>query len=168
MLEFKHPKAKTISKKATMVSFLVLVLVLVIYFIFYKPAIEGKTWQLSSAMQQNPYFAVIAHHPDYDFPQDESVVLGNSQPIDLTCVAEKGILTITDKTNNKVYFGSYEWTLWDELTRGSGGSRGGHFRTIPIVIDGKEGTAQVSSVAGTWNKTLCIIVDGYILNFDKQ
>ena len=166
MLEFTRLKAKPVSKKAAGVSLLVLVLALVIYLIFSKPAIEGKTWHLSSAMQQNPYFAVIAHHPDYNFPQDEAGVLGNSQPVDLTCVAEKGTLTLTDKTNNMVYLGSYEWTLLDKLTNGS--RRGGRLRTIPIVIDGKEGTAQVSRIAGTWNKTLCIIVDGYILNFDKQ
>ena len=166
MLEFTQPKAKPVSKKAAGVSLLVLVLALVIYLVFSKPIIEGKTWHLSSAMQQNPYFAVIAHHPDYNFPQDEAGVCVGSHPIDLTCVAEKGTLTITDQTNNKVYLGSYECTLLDKLTRGS--RRGGHLQTIPIVIDGKEGTAQVSRIAGTWNKTLSIIVDGYILNFDKQ
>ena len=166
MLEFKHPKAKTVSQKASIVSFLVVVLALIIYLIFSKPAIEGKTWQLSSAMQQDPYFAVIAHNPTYDFSQEEEGVFVGSHPVDLTCVAENGVLTITDKTNNMVYLGSYERTLLDKLTNGS--RRGGRLRTIPIVIDGKEGTAQVSRFAGTWNKTLCIIVDGYILNFDKQ
>ncbi len=164
MLEFKHPKAKTVSKKATMVSFLVLVLALVIYLVFSKPAIEGKTWQLSIAMQQEPYFAVIAHHPDYDFSDDDTLPFYEAKPIDLTCVAENGKLTITDKTNNKVYNGSYEWSIWDKMFNKST-QRGS--QTIPIVIEGKEGTAQVSRVAGTLNKTLCILVDGYILNFDK-
>lgn len=165
MLEFTRPKAKPVSKKAAGVSLLVLVLALVIYLVFSKPVIEGKTWQLSIAMQQDPYFAVIAHNPTYDFSQEETGVLGDSQAIDLTCVAKKGVLTITDKTNNKVYHGSYEWSVWDKVFSKST-QRG--TRTLPIVIEGKEGTAQVSRVDGTWNKTLCILVDGYILNFDKQ
>ncbi len=165
MLEFKHPRAKTISKKATMVSFLVVALALVVYLVFSKPTIERYVWQLSTAMQQEPYFAVIARHSDYDFSDDDTLPFYEAKHIDLTCVAEKGKLTITDKTNNKVYHGSYEWSIWDKMFNQST-HRGS--RTIPIVIEDKEGTAQVSRVAGTWNKTLCILVDGYILNFDKQ
>lgn len=122
-----------------------------LYAIFVKPKIEIYTWELSLAQQAEPYF-VVAHNPDYDFSDNDSPLFAFSKPIDVTCVAKNGKLTITDKTNNKTYNGTYKVKSWRRHQR------------YEIVIDGKDGMANISN-SSLFNPTLFVSIEGYYLNF---
>lgn len=128
-----------------------IILCVVLYVVFANPVIEIHTWELSSAQQAEPFF-VVAHNPDYDLSDNDSPLYSLSKPIELTCVAENGELTITDKTNGKTYNGTYKVTSWKR------------HRRYEIVIDGKKGTANISNHS-LFNPTLFMSIDGYYLNF---
>ena len=127
---------------------------MVLYAIFAKPAIETGTWVLSLVQQAEP-FSVVAHSPGYDLSDNESNLFAFSKEIELTCVAKDGQLILTDKTNGKIYEGTYKTTSW---SRFSG-------QSYTVVIGEKEGTANISS---RFNRTLFISVGGYYLNFEIQ
>ena len=122
--------------------------------IFAKPAIETRTWVLSMAQKANP-FSVVAHKNGYDFSDEDSEIFAFSKEIELICTASDGKLIITDKTNNKTYEGTYKVTSWGKFIK----------KSYAVVIDGKEGTANISS---EFNRTLFISVGGYYLNFEVQ
>lgn len=127
---------------------------IILYAIFVKPTIETYTWVLSTAQQTEP-FSVVAHKFGYDFSDNESNLFAFSKEIELTCVAKDGKLILTDKTNGKIYEGTYKTIFWSRF--------GGQSYTV--VIDGKEGSANISS---RFNRTLFISVGGYYLNFEVQ
>ena len=76
-------------------------------------------------------------------------------PIELTCEAEDGKLVLTDVSNCKTYEGTYKSIGAFSFFK--------QFKTYEIVIDGVEGTANISS-----NKTLFVSVGGYSLNFSVE
>ncbi|MBQ8202762.1 MAG: hypothetical protein IJZ75_00585 [Clostridia bacterium] len=127
----------------------IIVLCIALYAFLTKPAIETHTWELFTAQQAEPMLT-IAHHHNYTFDDDPLFVA--SKPIELTCVAKNGKLTITDKTNNKTYSGAYEVKSRNIFS----------LQRYEVVIEGKKGTANISS---RFNRTLFISVDGYYLNF---
>lgn len=114
------------------------------------PTIENRTWVLFTAQKSG---VVVAHHKDYDLSGDTSGLFGASKPIELICEAEDGKLVLIDKTNNKTYEGTYT------STSGRFGAFK-KFKTYTVVIDGLEGTANISS-----DKTLFVSVGGYSLTF---
>ena len=116
------------------------------------PTIENRTWVLFTATQADLPF-VVAHDKDYDLSKDQSGLFQNSKPIELICQAEDGKLVLIDKTNNKTYEGTYT------STSGRFGAFK-KFKTYTVVIDGLEGTANISS-----DKTLFVSVGGYSLTF---
>ena len=140
-------------KKSILISILVVVCV-TIYVVFAKPAIETRTWVLSVAQRAEP-FLVVAHKSGYDFSDDSSNLFAFSKEIELVCVAKDGKLTINDNTNDKIYEGAYKVTSWGRFSG----------QEYTVVIDGKEGTANISS---SFNRTLFISVGGYYLNFEVQ
>lgn len=138
------------SKKMIFIPILA-VLCVVLYAFFARPAIETHTWVLFSAQRADlPYF--VAHQPGYD-PSDTDQLFAFSKETELTCVAKDGKLTITDKTNHKTYEGTYKAASW------------GRFRQYDVVIDGKEGTANISSEP---NRTLVVSIGDYFLNFEAE
>lgn len=149
-------KATLYSKKGIVfIPIFAIVLCIVLYAIFVKPAIEMHTWELFLAQQAEPPHFRVAHHYNYTFADyEDDPLLEFSKPIELTCVAKNGKLTITDKTNNKVYNGTYKVKSWNKFNR----------QRYDIVIEGKEGTANISSRSIS---TLFMSVDGYYLNFVK-
>ena len=133
---------------------ILVILCIIFYAIFAKPAIETHTWVLSMAQKAEP-FSVVAHKSGYDFSDDDSNLFAFSKEIDLTCTAKDGKLIISDKTNGKTYQGTYKVTSWGRFIG----------QSYTVVIDGEEGTANISS---GFNRTLFISVGDYYLNFEVQ
>ena len=138
---------------------IIALLCVILYAVFAKPAIETRTWVLTMAQQVEPFF-VVAHKTGYDFSNDDSSLFVFSKEIELVCVAKDGKLTITDNTNDITYEGTYQITSWSKFS----GQR------YAVVIDGKEGTANVSSRFNRtlFKRTLSVSIDGYYLNFEVQ
>lgn len=140
-------------KRYILISVLV-ILCIILYVIFAKPAIETYTWELYLVQQAEP-FSVVAHSPVYDFSDDKSNLLAFSKEIELVLVAKEGKLILTDKTNDRVYEGTYKTTSW---SRFSG-------QNYAVVIEGNEGTANITS---GFNRALFVSVGGYYLNFKNK
>ena len=116
---------------------------------FSAPTLENRTWVLFTAQKSG---VVVAHDKGYDLSGDTSGLFGASKPIELICEAEDGKLVLTDVTNSKTYEGTYKSIGAFSFFK--------QFKTYTVVIDGLEGTANISS-----NKTLFVSVGGYSLNF---
>lgn len=153
LLCYNKIKAVILLKKYISIPIL-LVLCIILYVVFAKPAIERRTWVLSMAQKAEP-FSVVAHKSGYDFSDDDSGFFEFSKEIELTCTAKDGKIIITDKTNNKTYEGTYKVTSWGKFIK----------QSYAVVIDGKEGTANISS---SFNRSLFISVGGYYLHFEIQ
>ena len=142
------------SKKAAFLTIIIIAMCVLFYGTLVKPMIEVHTWELSTAQQVAP-FLTIAHNPDYDF-SDDHPLWALSKPVDLILVAENGKLTITDKTNNKIYSGNYKVELWSKFLR----------QGYEIMIEGKTGTANISNGSFFNPTSLFMSIDGYCLNFE--
>lgn len=154
-LECSNLKTKLFSQKIVIALTPVFVVILCIsfYVIFAKPVIERHTWMLFSAQQADSPHFVVAHLHNYTLADDENDTLFKfSKPIELTCVAKSGKLTITDKTNNKTYSGTYKVKSWSKHSP----------QSYEIVIEGKKGKANISE---RFNRTLFMSIDGYYLHF---
>ena len=141
-------------KRIVIVPILIVAFCTVLYVRFAKPVIERHEWQLSYAQQADPMF-VIAHNPEYDWPDNYSM-FALSKPIDLTFVAEDGCLTITDRTNKKTYNGTYKVNSWYRVS----------YQSYEITIEGKAGRANISNQSSL-NPTLFMSINGYYLNFES-
>ncbi len=140
-------------KKYVFIPILV-ILCIILYAVFAKPAIETRTWVLSVAQKTEP-LSVVAHKVGYDFSDVDSNLFAFSKEIDLVCVAKNGKLIITDNTNDKTYEGTYKVTSWGRFSG----------QSYAVVIEGKEGTANISS---EFNRTLFVSIGDYYLNFEVQ
>jgi len=142
----------------------VIILSIAIYMFFAQSVIEKQTWELLTASKIGEPFPVVAHKIGMDVSDDKYFI--QSKEVELICVAEDGKLTLTDKTNNKVYEGTYKvnirWNRWKFFSL-----RG---QTYNCTIDGKECTANISyKLMDFWNAdTLVIQIDGYTLTFGKK
>ncbi len=129
------------------------ILCIVAYAFFTKPTIEKKTWVLSYAQQAEPPLFVVAHNDDYDFSEVDSSLFEFSKPIELMLEAKDSKLLLTDTTNGDTYQGTYKIKSW-----------GKHIgQRYTVVIDGVEGTANISSKFG---RTLFVSIGDYYLHFE--
>lgn len=133
-----------------------IVIVIIIYSVIAMPNIATRKWILSYAQQADVPQFVIAHNKDMDLSNDKSGLYNFSNPIELICEAKNGKLVLTDKTNGKIYEGTYKIT---SLGAGKFDTFKGQHYTI--VIDGMEGTANISS-----SRTMFMSIGGYWLNFE--
>ena len=133
---------------------------LIVFLISAIPNIENRTWVLSYAQKADAPYFVVAHGKDYDVSNIDDPMFKFSKSIELICEATDGKLLLTDKTNGKTYEGTY--------TANSSGMFG-KFRVFKtsytVVIDGVEGTANISS---NYNRTLFVSIGGYYLNFTGE
>lgn len=141
----------------------IFILSVVFYMIFAPTAIERQTWELLSASKVGEPFPIVAHKAGLDVSDYKYFM--KSKEVELICTAEDGKLTLTDKTNDKVYDGTYKVkrSRWNNIyTRGS--------QNYICVIDGKECTANVSyNYFNFWNaNTFTVNIDGYTLTFVKK
>ena len=135
----------------------VLCVAVVTFLILSIPNIERDTWILSYVQQTEAPYLVVAHGKDYDVSNINDPTFTHSKQVELICEAKNGKLLLTDKTNGKTYEGSYNISSF-------GGGRFQSFKgtTYAVVIDGLEGTANISSGI---NRTLLVYIDGYYLSF---
>ena len=148
---------KKIKRIALLSATAILCIVVIVFFILAIPNIESHTWVLSFVQQADAPHFVVAHNKAYDVSNDESSLFEFSKPIELICKAKDGKLLLTDKTNGKTYEGTYK----SNSSRGFGSIR--KFKSYTVVLDGMEGTANISS---NFNRTLFVSIGGYYLNFE--
>lgn len=120
--------------------------------------ISDYTWVMVSiqSVEQNGDF--IAYAPSND--NFDKATYPNAVPLDMICNAKDGSFSISDKTNNKTYTGTYKATDGSSKTT-----------IYEIIIGEKSGTAVVSVTDyqdGTTAPTMIISVDDYALNFIKM
>ena len=131
---------------------ILVVLCITLYAVFAKPTIETRTWVLSYAQQAEPPLFVVAHNDDYNFSDVDSLLYKFSKPIELTLEADDGKLILTDTTNGNIYEGTYKVKSWGKHIN----------QSYTVVIDGVEGTANISSKFG---RTLFVSIGDYFLHF---
>ncbi len=137
------------------------VLSVVFYIVFAPKAIEMCTWELLMASKIGEPFPVVAYKSGLDLSDDKYFM--HAKEVELICEADDGKLTLTDKTNNKVYEGTYK------VKRRRGRvSLGG--QTYTCVIDGKDCTINLNyRNFYFWNAdTFIVNIDGYTLTFVKK
>ncbi len=143
------------NKKQVISCAVVVAILLVIFFVYNNPTIEGHTWVLTTAQQADAPYLVVAHKQGVDLSTDGNDIFSFSKEIDLICTAKGGKLTITDKTNGKTYEGTYKATSLLDFA----------FKSYDVVIDGKAGVSNISSSS---NRNLVVSIDGYLLSFEAQ
>ena len=112
--------------------------------------IENYEWQLRQA-------TYVENGSAIPLAEDGSLGKAETPIVDVVLKASNGVLTITDKTNNKTYNGSY---VKDKITPKS--------IDYKVVIDGKEGYATVAMTTyhdGREEPTLPINLGKYSLYF---
>ena len=117
------------------------------------PDIDDEEWVMTIAQNQS---GIVAHHPN------EPVEFDNHSGVDaieLICTAKNGKLTFTDKTNSKIYEGSYEETEKDKDSR--------HIK-YNVQIGDADGYALITvseTLNGDEYYSLVIVVGSYAMNF---
>lgn len=115
------------------------------------PKIETNVWSMSSIQSMENNGEILVHGAGEDVLPEGSTILV------LTCLAQDGILTITDRTNNESYTGTYKL---DESNASS--------NIYSIVLENLEGMAVVSLTSyqnGAETDTLIVRLQDYTLNF---
>ena len=128
-------------------------ILLAVYFAYIAFSFEIHTWELEYATTTQPAYSVIAHKKGYDFSDEP--MFSASDEVEVTLTAKKGIITITDKTNNKTYEGTYKRHF-------SRKSSSGYYT---IEIDGKKGS--INYVSSNHNEII-MTIDSYSVCFGKK
>lgn len=122
--------------------------------------IEGHDWELTLIQSTEDGSIIGCASEHYEMHKD----IENMIVVDLVCTAKDGSLTITDKTNNQSYEGTY--TLADSTLES----------TMYNIVLGEENGTAVSSYTeyeeGAANTkktpTLIISIGNYALNFQSE
>lgn len=131
------------------------ILSIIFYVILVKPTIEQHNWVLLSAQQADAPHHVMAHKEGLDISEDDGNIFAFSKGIELICTAKDGKLTLTDKTNNKTYEGTYKVSYGNRFAS----------QAYDVVIGENKGSANMSSGV---NGTLFVSIGSYYLNFEKE
>ena len=115
------------------------------------PQIDDYIWEMISIQSIDEGGEIVAHG------STATGVLETDVQKELICRAKNGILTLTDKTADKTYNGTYrlETTAPDSVI-------------YMVTIENSDGTAVAAHTTyadGSREPTLIIITDGYVLNF---
>lgn len=137
---------------------MLVIVCIILYAVFAKPAIEKHTWVLTYAQQTDAPYFIVAHQKGTAPSDDIHNLYAFSKEIELTCEAKNGELVLTDETNHKTYSGTYEVSSWNRASD----------KSYTVVIDGQEGTATIETISSKFNRTLCIVIGQYVLNFEIQ
>ena len=140
-------------KIVRIVLWVILGLVILYFLISSLPILEGRTWTLLYAQRTQPHMQVVAHGGDLDASALDDPMYQSSKKIELTCKFKGGKLELLDKTNGKTYEGTYRSS-----------SKAGNYK---VVIDGKEGTANIDTSIPT-AQMLRFFIDGYLLCFSLE
>ena len=116
-----------------------------------KVKIEDYEWKMRTIMHGEDNQVVVDAVGEYDTAHPEAKI------IDMILTAKDGKITITDKTNNKTYEGTY--TVEQKTPAGT---------DYKVTIDGKEGYATVAMTTyadGTEEPTLPINLGTHSIYF---
>ena len=114
------------------------------------PKIEEYKWTMFSVQSKEDGMAIA-------YGERGSSTLDGAKQMEMTCTADNGSLSIADKTNNKIYSGTYK------LTETSSQSN-----IYDVIVDGMEGMAVVSMTSyqnGEEEPTFIIRLEEYSINF---
>lgn len=115
------------------------------------PQLETHTWSMSSIQSTDNNGKILFYGTGNEKLSDDAMKLT------LTCLAQNGVLTITDQTNNESYTGTYK------LEESNASSN-----IYSIVLDNLEGMAVVSLTTyqnGCETDTLVLRLQDYALTF---
>lgn len=139
---------------------ILLVVILIFSFTACKQSgskIDEYTWNLATVQSTESNGVIIAYDPNIALADDN---YANATAIKISLSAEKGKFIMRDRTNSKIYEGTYSITDRDSKST-----------FYDITIDGKKGTAISSNTKYANEKlvaTLILQVSDHALNFQGK
>lgn len=120
--------------------------------------IDEYDWSMTTVQSVAQNGKVIAYNPD-TITEDE-LVYNEAKAMEIILTAQKGTITLSDKTNNKDYEGTYKLKTAEYDTA-----------IYEIIVNGNTGNAVVSYVIssdGNRYVTLILSLGDYAVNFQAQ
>lgn len=115
------------------------------------PKIDEYTWVMTSVQSMEAGGQAVA------YGEGGSSTLEGAKQIELVCEAEGGNLTLTDRTNDRTYTGTYQQSQRDSKST-----------IYEVSVDGTSGVAVVAMTTyqdGTQDPTLIFNLGDYTVNF---
>lgn len=115
------------------------------------PKIDKYTWVMTSVQSMEAGGQAVA------YGEKGSSTLEGAKQIELVCEAQGGNLTLTDRTNDRTYTGTYQQSQRDSKST-----------IYEVSVDGTSGiavTAMTTYQDGTQDPTLIFNLGDYTVNF---
>lgn len=115
------------------------------------PKIDEYTWVMTSVQSMEAGGQAVA------YGEKGSSTLEGAKQIELVCEAQDGNLTLTDRTNDRTYTGTYQESQRDSKST-----------IYEVSVDGTSGVAVVAMTTyqdGTQDPTLIFNLGDYTVNF---
>ncbi len=123
-----------------------------------KYAVDDYVWAMVTIQSVEENGDFIAYAPFDDTFQKDTYP--NAVALDMTCDAKQGLFSVSDKTNNQTYEGTYKLTDNSSKTT-----------IYEVVIGEKSGNAVISTTNyqdGTKTPTMILSIGNYVLNFQAK
>lgn len=115
------------------------------------PKIDEYTWVMTSVQSMEAGGQAVA------YGEGGSSTLEGAKQIELVCEAQGGNLTLTERTNDRTYIGTYQQSQRDSKST-----------IYEVDVDGTSGVAVVAMTTyqdGTQDSTLIFNLGDYTVNF---
>ena len=115
------------------------------------PKIDEYTWVMTSVQSMEAGGQAVA------YGEKGSSTLEGAKQIELVCEAQGGNLTLTDRTNDRTYIGTYQQSQRDSKST-----------IYEVSVDGTSGVAVAAMTTyqdGTQDSTLIFNLGDYTVNF---
>lgn len=115
------------------------------------PKIDEYTWVMTSVQSMEAGGQAVA------YGEGGSSTLEGAKQIELVCEAQGGNLTLTDRTNDRTYIGTYQQSQRDSKST-----------IYEVSVDGTSGVAVAAMTTyqdGTQDSTLIFNLGDYTVNF---
>lgn len=115
------------------------------------PKIDEYTWVMTSVQSMEAGGQAVA------YGEGGSSTLEGAKQIELVCEAQGGNLTLTDRTNDRTYIGTYQQSQRDSKST-----------IYEVDVDGTSGVAVAAMTTyqdGTQDSTLIFNLGDYTVNF---
>lgn len=115
------------------------------------PKIDEYTWVMTSVQSMEAGGQAVA------YGEGGSSTLEGAKQIELVCEAEGGNLTLTERTNDRTYIGTYQQSQRDSKST-----------IYEVSVDGTSGVAVAAMTTyqdGTQDSTLIFNLGDYTVNF---
>lgn len=130
---------------------LVLLLLLLVGCSSKTPKIDEYTWVMTSVQSMETGGQAVA------YGEGGSSTLEGAKQVELICKAQGGTLTLTDRTNDRTYTGTYQQSQRDSKST-----------IYEVEVDGTSGVAVAAMTTyqdGTKDPTLILNLGDYTVNF---